>query len=71
MYKNKERIKSKKNIFAIIGSAGENSSNFKLVKLFAHLTQNEFNITVFEHLRELPHFSPELSIGGTPKVILD
>lgn len=60
----------KKNIFAIIGSASQNSSNLRLVNLFADLTQDEFNLTVFDKLQELPHFSPELSIDETPKIIL-
>jgi chromate reductase len=61
----------KKNIFAIIGSASENSSNLKLVKHLVDLTSDDFNVTIFDALRELPHFSPELSISNTPQVILD
>jgi len=67
----KKRTIAKKNIFAIIGSAAKNSSNLKLVKVFAHITEDKFNVTVFDNLRELPHFSPEPSIGNTPKIILD
>jgi|SRR6185369_11858417 len=59
----------KKNIFAIIGSASRNSSNLKLVKLLADLTKEEFDLTIFDGLHELPHFNPELSIGETPKII--
>jgi NAD(P)H-dependent FMN reductase len=60
----------KKNIFAIIGSASKNSSNLKLLQLFADLTQDEFDLTVFDTLQKLPHFSPELSIDGTPEIVL-
>ncbi|KAA9038235.1 NAD(P)H-dependent oxidoreductase [Ginsengibacter hankyongi] len=67
----RKRTIDKKNIFAIIGSAAENSSNLKLVKALAHITEDKFNLTVFDNLRELPHFSPELSIGKAPKIILD
>lgn len=61
----------KKNIFAIIGSASKNSSNLKLVEKIAELTQEEFNIRIFDNLSELPHFNPELSIKNTPQEILN
>ena len=61
----------KKNIFAIIGSASKNSSNLKLVQKIAALTNDEFNINIFESLSALPHFNPELSIENTPQVIID
>jgi chromate reductase, NAD(P)H dehydrogenase (quinone) len=64
-------MKVKKNIFAIIGSASQNSSNLKLVKLFADLAKDEFSLIVFDNLRGLPHFNPELSIENTPSIILD
>lgn len=61
----------KKNIFAIIGSAGKNSSNLKLVQKIAALTIDEFNVNIFEGLAALPHFNPELSIENTPQIIID
>jgi NAD(P)H-dependent FMN reductase len=64
-------MKAKKNIFAIIGSASENSSNLKLVNKISELTQEYFNVTVFDNLALLPHFSSELSIENTPQTILD
>jgi chromate reductase, NAD(P)H dehydrogenase (quinone) len=64
-------MKAKKNIFAIIGSASENSSNLKLVNKIAELTQEYFNVTVFDSLALLPHFNAELSIEHTPQTILD
>ena len=42
--------KAKKNIFAIIGSASENSSNLKLVNQIAELTKEDFIVTVFADL---------------------
>jgi chromate reductase len=60
-----------KNIFAIIGSASGNSSNLKLVEQVATLTKDDFALTIFDSLRELPHFNPELSLDNTPKIILD
>ncbi len=62
---------TKKNIFAIIGSASENSSNLRLVKHLTDLLQNDFEITIFDNLRSLPHFNPELSVNNTPQIISD
>jgi chromate reductase, NAD(P)H dehydrogenase (quinone) len=61
----------KKKIFAIIGSAGKNSANLKLVNQIAGQTKDEFDFTIFDRLADLPHFDPELSIENTPKQIED
>ncbi|MFZ1678107.1 MAG: NADPH-dependent FMN reductase [Saprospiraceae bacterium] len=59
-----------KKIFVINGSASENSSNQKLIDIFADLTKDSFDLTVFNDLKTLPHFDPALSIDNTPKSIL-
>ena len=61
----------KKNILAIVGSADKNSSNENLVHRIRKLTQDNFNLTIFNSLSSLPHFNPELSINKTPQEILD
>ena len=61
---------NKKNIFAIIGSASENSSNQRLVEYIAELTKDYFHVTVFNVLKTLPHFDPALSIANTPDQVL-
>jgi chromate reductase, NAD(P)H dehydrogenase (quinone) len=61
----------KKNILAIIGSASSNSTNLKLVEKIASLTNNEFSLTIFNDLKTLPHFDPELSSYNPPKQIID
>jgi chromate reductase, NAD(P)H dehydrogenase (quinone) len=61
----------KKNIFVIIGSASKNSANQKLVDNFAILTKDDFNLTILNDLKSLPHFDPELSNNNTPEIILD
>ena len=61
----------KKNILAIIGSASSNSTNLKLVEKIASLTINEFNLTIFNDLKTLPHFDPELSSNNPPKQIIE
>ncbi|MBI3134969.1 MAG: NAD(P)H-dependent oxidoreductase [Bacteroidetes bacterium] len=61
----------KKKIFAIIGSASENSSNLKLVENLAAITQNDLDYTIFNELKKLPPFDPELSLDQAPEIILD
>jgi NAD(P)H-dependent FMN reductase len=64
-------MNKKKNILAIIGSASSNSANLKLVEKIASLTVNEFNLTIFNDLKTLPHFDPELSADNPPKLIVE
>jgi len=64
-------MKDKKDIFAIIGSASSNSVNLKLVKKIASLTESEFNLIIFNDLKTLPHFDPELSVDNPPKQIVE
>lgn len=61
----------KKNILAIIGSASENSANLNLVKKIAGLTSEVFNLTIYNDLKLLPHFDPELSTGNPPGQIIE
>ncbi len=61
----------KKNIFVIIGSASSNSANLKLVKIIEELIGSEYSLTIFNDLKTLPHFDPELSLENTPEIIKD
>jgi chromate reductase, NAD(P)H dehydrogenase (quinone) len=61
----------RKNILVIIGSASRNSANQKLIDNFAGLTAEDFNLTIYNHLKSLPHFDPELSIDNTPKPVIE
>jgi NAD(P)H-dependent FMN reductase len=61
----------KKKILAIIGSASDNSSNLKLVNHLAASTQHNFEWNIFDGLKELPHFNPELSVGNPPIEIIN
>jgi NAD(P)H-dependent FMN reductase len=63
-------LKKKTNIFAIIGSASPNSANQKLVESIAALTKEQWNITVFTQLKDLPHFDPELSLHHPPELVI-
>jgi len=59
----------KKNIFAIIGSASRNSSNERLVQSLAGMMRDDFNVTIFNGLKTLPHFDPEQSLENVPGTI--
>ncbi len=59
-----------KTIFAIIGSASENSTNQRLVEFLADSTKSELNWIIFNELKSLSHFDPELSVNNTPKEII-
>jgi NAD(P)H-dependent FMN reductase len=59
-----------KKIFVIIGSASKNSSNEKLIENFAVLTKKIFSLEIFDDLKTLPHFDPELSTSNPPAEIL-
>jgi len=61
----------KKNILAIIGSASSNSSNLRLVEHIKVLTKNEFNLLIYNDLKSLPHFDPELSTNNPPKQVVE
>jgi NAD(P)H-dependent FMN reductase len=60
-----------KKILVINGSASDSSSNQKLIDNFVDLTKDFFSLTVFNDLKKLPHFDPELSADNTPKIIID
>jgi chromate reductase len=60
-----------KSILAIIGSASKESSNLKLVQYLSTEMQNDFSVTIFDSLSELPHFNPARTDTNTPKEIID
>lgn len=60
----------KKNIFVIIGSAGKLSANEQLMEHFAKLTADYFDVTIFNNLKTLHHFDPELSVDNPPTGII-
>lgn len=71
LFKNKFKLmQERKKILAIIGSAGSGSANLKLVEEIARMTANDFEITIYTHLKMLPHFEPELSANNPPEEII-
>nr|WP_294861321.1 NADPH-dependent FMN reductase [uncultured Fluviicola sp.] len=59
-----------KTILAIIGSASENSTNQRLVEFLASQTKNDLRWVIFNELKSLPHFDPELSVNNPPEEVL-
>src|SRR5882672_8885963 len=66
-----EQQHQKRRILAIIGSASQNSSNLKLVNIFADHTKDDFDLVIYDQLKTLPHFEPELSDTNPPKQVLE
>lgn len=64
-------MSDKTKIFIIIGSASKNSVNEKLIDIFINLTNDFSDITVYNDLKMLPHFDPELSTDHPPTAIID
>lgn len=62
-------MSTRKNIFAIIGSASRNSSNLKIVRHLEAASPEHFDWTVFDSLHELPHFDPERTDSNVPAEI--
>ncbi len=61
----------KKKIFVIIGSASKTSANEKLINYITRVSKENFHFTVFNDLKTLPHFDPDLSINNTPAEIIE
>ena len=62
---------NRKNILAIIGSASQLSSNESLVHYISRIIGNDFRVTLFKDLKQLPHFDPELSFNNPPVSIVN
>ena len=60
----------RKNVLAIIGSASEKSANEKLIEYISVQTQDDFNINIFDRLKELPHFDPLQSADYPPDEVI-
>jgi NAD(P)H-dependent FMN reductase len=62
---------NKKHILAIIGSASQPSSNERLVRYLGQLAADYFQISIFNDLKKLPHFDPDLSANNPPQEIVN
>ena len=60
-----------KSIFVINGSASSKSANGVLIEYLAQSAKDYFQFIICDDLKKFPHFDPELSLGNTPKKILE
>jgi len=67
----RESMANKKNVLAIIGSASKGSSNLKLVNRIAELAGEEFELTIYDELMNLPHFNPMQTDNDTPGAVVE
>ncbi|SDC22808.1 NADPH-dependent FMN reductase [Niabella drilacis] len=63
-------MEQRKNILVIIGSASAGSSSEKLALDFARQTEAVFTITMYQVLKTLPHFDPDLSVADPPEAVM-
>lgn len=56
-------------IFITNGSASSGSSNQRLIDRVSDLLKDDFDITVYNDLKTLPHFDPKLSESNPPASI--
>lgn len=59
-----------KTIFAIVGSASTRSSNHHIVNHLQQEIRADIHFTLFDRLKELPHFDPEESQSHPPIEII-
>ncbi|VFJ13297.1 NADPH-dependent FMN reductase [Candidatus Nitrosocosmicus franklandus] len=60
-----------KNVVAIIGSATASSANHKLMEYLRSEARDIFQVMLYERLKTLPHFDPDLSLEQTPSEIVE
>ena len=58
-------------IVAICGSLQAKSGNRALLELAVHIAPRGVEVVIFEGLRALPHFDPDLEARGTPESVLE
>lgn len=58
-------------ILAISGSLQSNSANLALLQLAIELAPGDVAIRIFDGLRALPHFDPDLEANGPPSAVSD
>ena len=61
----------KKRIVAICGSTRKESVNLTLIRIFADLSKDYFDVIIYNSIDELPHFNPDHDKGldSAPEVV--
>ena len=52
-------MEKQKKVLAISGSTRKNSTNHRLIKAIEQLSEDIFDIELYNHLADLPHFNPD------------
>ncbi len=60
---------SKPKVLAICGSTRQQSTNLQIIKAIAQLAADKFDIDIYQHLAELPHFNPDMDIDKVPEPV--
>ncbi|MBS1779229.1 MAG: NAD(P)H-dependent oxidoreductase [Bacteroidetes bacterium] len=60
---------SRKTVIAICGSTKAASTNLSLIKAVTALAKDQFNITLFDGLTDIPHFNPDLDTETPPATV--
>lgn len=60
---------TKPTVLAICGSTRSQSTNLQIIKAIAQLAANDFNIEIYQHLTELPHFNPDSDKDEVPEIV--
>ena len=58
-------------ILAICGSTKSSSLNMSLIKAIADLSNDYFNVVIFDGLSNIPHFNPDLDQDPPPAPVSD
>ena len=61
----------KAQILAISGSTRSNSSNHRLIKAIARLSEDDMEIRLYEGIAVLPHFDPDITDDNLPQPVTD
>lgn len=62
---------AKKTLLAINGSASQRSSNERLIDNLADLVKDHFDVVIYDRLKTLPHFDPQLSGDNPPEAVVE
>ncbi len=60
---------SRKTVIAICGSTKAASTNLSLIKAITALARDQFDITLFDGLTDIPHFNPDLDTETPPATV--
>lgn len=60
---------TKPKVLAICGSIRRQSTNLQIINAITQLAANTFEVEIYQHLAELPHFNPDLDKDEVPELV--